>query len=169
MCKYLQNQACHSLTHKVTKDGNFYTYLRDISGTYWVNLWQILGKSHAYLIHISCISQAYLKQISSKFQENLKIYQENWHECAAFQSVIVSAADWQRRQLPLKTTLFSFLRCQSFKQPCQKLTLFSSRHKKLQGVPQNLTHFVLDLLHFKILFISYVKPFILKLTQNGEK
>ena len=40
---------------------------------------------------------------------------------------------------------------------------------KVQGVPENLTHFVLDLLHFKILFISYVKPFILKLTQNGEK
>ena len=40
---------------------------------------------------------------------------------------------------------------------------------KLQGVPENLTHFVLDLLHVKILFKSYVNLFNLKLTQNGEK
>ena len=31
-----------------------------------------------------------------------------WPERAAFQSVGVRAADWQRRQWPLKTTLFSF-------------------------------------------------------------
>ena len=40
---------------------------------------------------------------------------------------------------------------------------------KLQGVPENLTHFVLDVLHFKIFSISYANPFISKLTQNGEK
>ena len=39
----------------------------------------------------------------------------------------------------------------------------------LQGVPENLTHFVLYLLHFKILFIIHVKQFVFKLTQNGEK
>ena len=37
-----------------------------------------------------------------------------------------------------------------------------------QGVLEILAHFVLDLSNSKILFISYVKPFILKLTQNGE-
>ena len=37
----------------------------------------------------------------------------------------------------------------------------------LQGVPENLTYFVFELLHLKILSISYAKPLILTLTHRG--
>ena len=38
----------------------------------------------------------------------------------------------------------------------------------LQGVPENLTYFVFELLHLKILSISYAKPLILTLTHRGK-
>ena len=39
----------------------------------------------------------------------------------------------------------------------------------VQGVPENLTHFVFELLHLKIVSISYAKPLILTLTHRGKQ
>ena len=40
---------------------------------------------------------------------------------------------------------------------------------EIRVVSQNLTHFVVQLLHFKIVTISYAKAFILKLRHKGKK
>ena len=84
---------------------------------------------------------------------------------------------YQKRLLPTKGKYFmqdkvrpqKTISCHKKLFPLPRNYCFLLEIDYLQGVPENLTHFVLDSLNFKILIISYVKPIILKLTQKGEK
>ena len=56
-----------------------------------------------------------------------RYFHHYWHERSALQSVAVQAVDWQRRQWPLKTSLFSFLFSPPFHHFILRRDLFSQK------------------------------------------